>query len=116
MSRTFRRKHAESIVAKHDYHHVAGVYTVRDFIHIPDHGHSFLPVYREPNKQERFQRWAELHTDKGCTEFEGMKNWERRMEQKRDRAKHRNKIVSFLKGVSDDVVVEKRSINPSYCW
>lgn len=116
MSRTFRRKNAESIVAKHDYHHVAGVYTMRDFICIPDHGHSFLAVYREPTKRERFRRWAQLHTDKGCSEFQSMKHWERKIEQKRHRAKHRNLITDFFKGVSEDVIVRKRSMNPSYCW
>lgn len=116
MSRTTRRPHAASIVANHDYHHIAGVYTERDFVHMPEHGHCFLAVYREPTKIERYKKYASLHLEKGHYRFVGMKSWARREEQKTHRAKHNRLILNFLRGVSEDVIPEKLPKFPSRYW
>lgn len=57
-----------------------------------------------------------MHLDKGCYRFEGMNKWERRVEQKRHRSRHREIIGRFLHGVIDDVVFEKLRKNPKWCW
>jgi hypothetical protein len=114
LSRTFRRKHAEQLVSNHGGK-IAGVYTECDYFR-SDYGHPCLFVYREPTKEERFRIFAMLHLDKGCYRFEGMTRDERRQVQKTHRAKHRNKIHRFLRGVDDDIVVEKLPKFAKYFW
>lgn len=112
MSRTFRVKHAEAIVAKHDYHKVAGVYSERDYVFFTGYGHPVLTVWREPNKKERRRTFLMLHGD-GSGFFRSMKKWARKTEHKRHRSRNQRLIEEFLKGKTEDVVHESM---PRYPW
>jgi len=115
MSRTFRRLNAEYILQGGGTHYrskIAGYYTECDWDPI-----ARLFIDRLPTKEELFRRFRNLHCDgHRLYRFEGMKKWQRRDQNKIDRAKHRNKITRFLKGTDDDVVVEKRGRYPHWYW
>lgn len=114
MSRTFRRKDIEYIVQGSTYQRskIAGCYTEGDW-----DKNARIFVERLPTKEEAFRTFRNLHCDgRRHYRFIGMPKWGRRLEMKTDRAKHRNKINRFLKGVDDDVVVEVYPKFPSRYW
>lgn len=113
MSRTFRRKNAEDIMrSSWNQSKVAGYYT--EYERDPERGHYYG---RLPTAEELFLKFRNLHCDGNRHyRFEGMPKWGRRLEMKTDRAKHRAKITRFLKGLDDDVVVEKLPKFPYRYW
>lgn len=114
MSRTFRRKDVEYILQGSSYNRskIAGYYTERDW-----DVETGVYTHRLPSKEELFKTFRNLHCDgKRHYRFIGMPKWGRRQEMKTDRAKHRNKIIRFLKAIDEDVIVEKLPVFPSCYW
>lgn len=118
MSRTIRRRRMRKAnpYSIRENSHIAGEYTVVDHYERTGNGHSGYPVLREPTKQERFKLYQRFHLDGHHYLYQGMKPWERRLEQKRHRAKHREKIHRFMIGIDEDIIPEKLPKYPSQYW
>ena len=119
MSRTFRRPNAEQLVTTRGSK-IAGAYTEVDrYEYNPLHGHSHLPIYREPTKVERYETWKRLHGEKKHSYHNfarGMNKWARREQHKEARLKNERLINNFLKWKTEDVVAYFTRRFPKQYW
>lgn len=119
MSRSICRPNFEKTYPPHGHQYcgggkIAGYYTEYDLVYHPN---GLLRVFREPTKEERYDRYRYAHGEKTPHLMLNISKDERKIEEKSHRRYEKLKITKFLKGELEDVIArDKPLISPSWWW